>query len=36
MAFTTISPSTLLKAVERGRGAAVSRWAKYMRERYGL
>ena len=37
-AFATVSPSTLLKAVERecGGDEKVSDWSKYMRERYGL
>ena len=34
--FKTVSPSTLIKAVERECGEAVSCWAAYMRERYGL
>ena len=36
--FTSVSPSTLLKAVERecGGDEKVSDWSKYMRERYGL
>ena len=34
--FTTVSPTCLLKAVEGQCGAAVSEWATYMRERYGL
>ena len=34
--FATVSPSLLLEAVERECGAAVSDWAAYMRERYGL
>ena len=36
--FVTVSPSQLLEAVDVDKecGAAVSDWAKYMRERYGL
>lgn len=37
-AFATVSPSTLLEAVERecGEAPAISEWAGYMRDRYGL
>ena len=35
-AFATVSPARLLEAVEGQCGAAVSEWAGYMRERYGL
>ena len=35
-AFATVSPSLLLEAVEQECGEAVSCWATYMRERYGL
>ena len=36
-AFTTVSPTCVLKAVEEQQcGAAVSEWAVYMRKRYGL
>ena len=34
-AFTTISPETLLDAVDRECGDSVSEWAAYQRERYG-
>ena len=34
--FKTVSPSKLLEAVEGECGAAVSDWAGYLHERYGL